>query len=242
MWHASGVPGERRLSGPARVPARDVDRYVAGLGAALRGPRRVKADLLAEARDSLVDAAEAYRAGGASEREAARRAVAEFGGLSEIVPAYQAELAVAQGRRTALLIALALPLLRLLTPLIWWRSRWSGAPVGSGYLRLAQSFDDLTLLGCLLAALALLGYGWGSRYIRDGAALTRVLGRGALAFLAVHGLAGGAVYLWRLAQWPGALGWPPLWAGIALMWLAFGYAALCAWRCLATSRGTVAAG
>src|SRR5207244_7286136 len=88
---------------------REVDRYVAGLGAALRGPRRVKADLLVEARDSLVDAAEAYRAEGATQAEADRQAVAEFGTLAEIVPAYQAELAVAQGRRTALLIALALP-------------------------------------------------------------------------------------------------------------------------------------
>ena len=211
----------------------EVDRYVTGLGAALRGPRRVRADLLAEARDSLLDAAEAYRAGGASAADADRRAVTEFGTLAQIAPAYQAELAIAQGRRTAVLIALALPLLHLLTPLIWWRS---GTPADAGYLRLAESFDDLTLLGCVLAVLARLGYGWGSRYIRDGAALTRVLGRGALAFLAVHGLAGGAVYLWRVAQWPGALRWPPLWAGVPLMWLAFGYAALCAWRCLATSR------
>jgi len=214
----------------------EVDRYVAGLGAALRGPRRLKLDLLAEAHDSLVDATEAYRALGDDDAAAQRRAVTEFGELAEIVPGYQAELAVAQGRRTALLIVLALPLLHLLTPLIWWHSPWSGSPDDPAYLRLAESFDGLTLAGFVLAALVRLGFGWGSRYVRDGLALTRVVGRGALVFLAVHGLAGGAVYLWRLAQMPGALRWPPLWAGVALMWLAFGYAALCAWRCLKTSR------
>jgi hypothetical protein len=214
-----------------------MDRYLAGLGAALRGPRQIKADLLAEARHSLLDAAEAYQGMGLSPEQARRRAVAEFGSLADIVPDYQAELAVAQGRRTALLIALALPLLYLLSPLLWWHSPWSGqGQTTSDYFRLANGFDYLSLGGAFLAGLVWLGFGWGSRYVRNGMALTRLLGRGALGFLAIHGVAGGAIYLWSVAQWPSALRWPPMWAGAAVMWLTFGYAAVCAWRCLATSR------
>ena len=224
------------------VSAVDIDGYVAGLSAALRGPRRVREDLVAEARDSLVDAAEAYQQAGLSEPVAARRAVAEFGSYEEIVPDYQAELAVAQGRRTALLIALALPTLYVLAPLLWWHSSWAGEQrISTGYLRLAASFDYLSLAGGVLAALVLLGFGWGSRYIRDGVRLTHAVGYGALTFLIVHGIAGSVVYLWSVAQWPDAVRWPPLWAGGVSMWLAFSYAAVCAWRCLATSRAQRAA-
>jgi hypothetical protein len=224
------------------VSAVDIDGYVAGLAAALRGPRRVRDDLVAEARDSLTDAAEAYQEAGMSPPAAQRRAVDEFGSYQEIVPDYQAELAVAQGRRTALLIALALPVLYLLAPMMWWHSTWSAAhPVSSGYLRLATSFDYLSLGGGLLAAVVLLGFGWGSRYVRDGVGLTHALGYGALTFLMVHGIAGSAIYLWSVSQWPAAVRWPPLWAGGVAMWLAYDYAAVCAWRCLATSRAQRAA-
>jgi len=210
----------------------EVDTYLTGLGAALRGPRRVKVDLLTEARDSLTDATAAYRELGFTEPAAAARAVAEFGTLDRTVPGYQAELAVAQSRGTALLIALALPLLYLLTPLIWWHSPFSGPPADPVYGRLVVGFDALTGTGSVAATLVWFGFRWAGSLV-----LTRYVGPGALVFLAVHGLNGGAVYLWRLAQVPGALHWPPLWAGVVVMWLAFSYAALCAWRCIATSRG-----
>lgn len=223
------------------VSAVDIDGYAAGLAAALRGPRRVRDDLVAEARDSLTDAAEAYLSAGMTSRDAQRRAIAEFGSYQEIVPDYQAELAVAQGRRTAMLIALALPTLYLLAPLMWRHSPWPGAhPMSSGYLRLASSFDYLSLAGGLVAAVVLLGFGWGSRYVRDGVRLTHAVGYGALTFLIIHGLAGGVVYLWSVTQWPDGMRWPLLAGGVAL-WLAFDYAAFCAWRCLATSRAQRAA-
>ncbi|WP_345627472.1 permease prefix domain 1-containing protein [Rugosimonospora acidiphila] len=223
------------------MSAVDIEGYAAGLAAALRGPRRVRDDLVAEARDSLIDAAEAYEDAGLSPADAQRRAVAEFGSYQEIVPDYQAELAVAQGRRTAMLIALALPTLYLLAPLMWRHGPWPGGhPMSAGYLRLASSFDYLSLAGGLLAAVVLLGFGWGSRYVRDGVRLTHAVGYGALTFLLVHGIAGGVVYLWSVAQWPAAVRWPLLGAGAA-MWVAFDYAAVCAWRCLATSRAQRAA-
>ncbi|HKS99537.1 MAG TPA: hypothetical protein VJT31_08415, partial [Rugosimonospora sp.] len=98
-------------------------------------------------------------------------------------------------------------------------------------------FTGLCLAGAALSLLALLGFGWGSRYAPDGVALTRVLGRAALAFLALHGLAGLGVYL---AWTPDRLA-PPTWLVLAGMALAFQYAALCAWRCLAVTRRTALA-
>lgn len=92
-----------------------IDAYIAELAAALRGSRRVKADLLAEARDGLTDVADAYYLHGMDRDEAERRAVAEFGTVAELAPLYQRELGLAQGRRTALLVAFVL----LMQPVLW---------------------------------------------------------------------------------------------------------------------------
>jgi hypothetical protein len=220
----------------------DIDGFVAGLNERLRGPRRVRDDLVAEARHSLVDAAEAYQDAGLAPAEARRRAVAEFGGYPEIVPDYQAELAVAQGRRTVLLIAVALPLLVVTAPLMWWRSPWAGhVALPVGYARLTAGFDVLSIAGSVLAVLVLVGYGWGSRYLRDGVRLTEAVGWCGLLFLLVHGVAGVAIYLWSIYQWPAMVFWPPAWAGAVTMGGAFNYAAVCVWRCLAVSRAQRAA-
>jgi hypothetical protein len=81
-----------------------VDAYLLELGRHLRGPRPTRRDLLAEARGGLVDATEAYERRGLSTADAERRALAEFGEVADVAPGYQAELAVAQSRRTALTI------------------------------------------------------------------------------------------------------------------------------------------
>jgi hypothetical protein len=98
-----------------------VETYLTGLSRALRGPRRRKADLMAEARDSLVDATEAYEAGGLSPLEAAEHAVADFGDLDEVVPGYRSELGIAQGRRTAVLLLLVM----MAQPIIWQEGVWA---------------------------------------------------------------------------------------------------------------------
>jgi hypothetical protein len=81
-----------------------VTAYLEDLGRHLRGPRRARADLLAEARGGLIDTTEGYERRGLPTAEAQRRAVAEFGPVADVAPGYQAELAVAQSRRTAMLI------------------------------------------------------------------------------------------------------------------------------------------
>jgi len=93
------MPGARE-----RAELTALDAYLQDVNRTLRGPRRAKADLLAEARGALVDATEAGEARGLPTAVAERLAVADFGAVAEVAPSYQAELATAQSRRTSLLI------------------------------------------------------------------------------------------------------------------------------------------
>ncbi|SHN05715.1 permease prefix domain 1-containing protein [Cryptosporangium aurantiacum] len=107
----------------------DVDPVAALLGdlrARLRGPHRVRHALLQEVDDGLQDAAAAYREAGLAPGEAARRAAAEFGDPADLAPLYQAELDASQGRRSAMLIAVAYPAMTLS-----WDALWRFAEVGS---------------------------------------------------------------------------------------------------------------
>lgn len=69
-----------------------IDDYVTRLSHALRGPRRPKRDLLAEARDGLLDAALVRERGGLGRLAAEQAAVREFGAVAEIVDDFQREL------------------------------------------------------------------------------------------------------------------------------------------------------
>ncbi|SFL72549.1 MULTISPECIES: permease prefix domain 1-containing protein [Streptomyces] len=107
-----------------------IDRYVTELSRTLRGPRTAKADLLAEARDGLIDAADAYEDSGLNRESAERQAVADFGPVHVVAPDYQAELGLAQGRRTAILICAV-----MLTQPVAWRvmqTLTKDAPGGHG--------------------------------------------------------------------------------------------------------------
>ena len=65
-----------------------------------------RSSLLAEARAGLQDAAEAYRETGLSEREAAERAVADFGDPAALCSDYAAQVEAGSVRRAALLLGL----------------------------------------------------------------------------------------------------------------------------------------
>jgi hypothetical protein len=131
-----------------------LDAYLAELDATLRGPRRAKADLLAEARDHLVDATEAYEHGGLDRAAAEHAAVRDFGELAEIVPAYQAELGWVQGRRTALTV-LAVSAAQ---PLLWNRAfHWlTGTPTDQSLVadEVVENLGAVTILLALLTVLA----------------------------------------------------------------------------------------
>jgi hypothetical protein len=92
-----------------------IDRYMAEFDAALRGPRAAKRDLLAEVHDALTDAADAYASEGYDPDAAQGLAVAEFGEVERLRAAYQAELGLAQARRTAALILVIM----LVQPFAW---------------------------------------------------------------------------------------------------------------------------
>jgi hypothetical protein len=156
-----------------------IDAYLTALNAALRGPRRAKTDLLAEARDHLVDATENHERNGLNRTAAEQAAIDEFGELDEIVPGFQAELGLAQGHRTAL----AALTLTAAQPLVW-NYTFPGAP---GLPQLADDIvENIGGVAILLTLLAVLTYRWGMRHptVRENLAqLTGVGALGVCAFL-----------------------------------------------------------
>lgn len=141
-----------------------IEAYVAELDKALRGPRATKADLLAEARDGLIDAADAYENAGLDRCDAERRAVAEFGAVPEIAPDYQTELGLAQGRRTALLIFFVLAA----QPVLWRLTRHLAGGVGfdsPGYLLVEDVVSWMGAATVLAAILVVTAAGYGVRYL-----------------------------------------------------------------------------
>ena len=144
-----------------RVP---IDDYLAALSKQLRGPRRRKADLLAEARDHLTDATEAFEADGFDRYDAEKHAVADFGAIEDVAPGYRSELAISQSRRTAMMLLLAL----IIQPIVW----QSGAWVWTQDQADSSALNDLLQIvvrdvgGVVIAGavLAVLGTGIGQRF------------------------------------------------------------------------------
>jgi hypothetical protein len=141
-----------------------VDDYLAALRRELSGPRRRKADLLAEARDHLTDATEAFEADGRERYDAEREAVADFGDLSDVVPGYRAELAISQSRRTAMMLLFAL----MAQPIVWQGGAWiwtqdreSASALNELLQTLVRAVGGVVIAGALLAVLAT---GIGVRY------------------------------------------------------------------------------
>ncbi|MGI5157074.1 permease prefix domain 1-containing protein [Microbispora sp. CA-102843] len=156
-----------------------IDEYVVSMRHALRGPGGARRDLLAEARDSLLDAAEAYECEGLPRAEAERLAVADFGTVPEVAPGFQEELAVSQGRRTAALLFLSVPLTALSWSVIW--RVFPGTPSMAvakpeWYGLLSRTVDGIQLATGVAGGLALLALGRGLRRMRRPALVTRWLG------------------------------------------------------------------
>jgi len=177
--------------GRAGILDRVIEAYLTELHGALRGPRRVRADLLTEVHDSLVDAAAAHRQKGLGPQEAERAAVREFGEVGAIAPEFQAELAIAQARRTAVLV-LAVVAVEAIVAGVAWRlaargSDWTPSPT---YALVAHTVDTIgyatTFAG---AALALLASGAGARRLPLGPWFTRATGVFAWAVYLFFGVA-----------------------------------------------------
>jgi hypothetical protein len=212
-----------------------IEPYLAELSAALRGPRAAKADLLLEARHSLVDATEAHEYGGLTRPAAERRAVAEFGALNEIATGYQAELGLAQARRTALLVATVIA-----TQGCFAEATWRSLPAhptwqaGRSYAAVAQLVDLAGPVTVGLALVAALTAGIGTRYLRPHRWLARATGVYALAVYGFFTVAGLFLTVAGPLRWTlltGALILP--WA--VLFWVAPVWVVMGARRCLAAA-------
>ncbi|GAA4228654.1 hypothetical protein FHR32_008119 [Streptosporangium album] len=155
-----------------------IDDYVTGLSRALRGPKGPKLDLVTEARDSLLDTAEALEAEGLERAEAERVAVEEFGRISEIAPGYQEELSISAGRRLAALLFVSVPLTALMWSVIWKvfpTDPLDYATRPDWFVPVARSVDILQMFTGVLGGIALFALGRGLRRIRRPRLVTRGL-------------------------------------------------------------------
>lgn len=205
-----------------------VARFVGQLERTLSGPRRAKADIVDEIRDGLYDAADGHRYCGLDAVAAQRRALAEFGTIEQIAPQLQAELAMTQTRRTALLITVVLAS----QPLVWdaMNALLSvGTPQGldgPAYAlvnTLTQWMGTAMIIACLLATAVVTGPG--ARHLDCPTGFTRTIGMLGYATCVVFAALGVALTLlgslsspWALAGMPTTallLGVPLLGVGVA---------------------------
>ena len=193
-----------------------IEGHVRRLDRALTGPRRLKADMLREVRHGLLDAAEAYEADGVADPE--RRAIAEFGAVPEVAPAYQSELATSATRSMAIRITAAYGVGAFAANLMWTGAPWAGAPPPGAFQVLAQVINvvgnGLAVCGAvILAAL------WLRSRVGRTVPMTamRLVNLGLAALLLVAWAVGVAMFTWSAILWQAALSWPPMIAGTVAM-------------------------
>ncbi|MEU5672291.1 permease prefix domain 1-containing protein [Micromonospora sp. NPDC047753] len=196
-----------------------VDEHLRELAARLQGPARLKSDLLTEARHGLLDAVEAYRESGVPPTEAQRRAVAEFGSPAQVLPSWQAELAVGALRGLSLRMLAVAGVGVAAGDLTWRGASWSDGPrPPAGYLLLSNSVDWIWMSTLLLSVAGLLVVRASARAPRPGLALAqRAVGTGLTGVLILGMVAGGALFTWSLNLWEAALHWPPMIIGAVLV-------------------------
>jgi hypothetical protein len=203
-----------------------VEGHVRRLDRALTGPRRMKADLLREVRDGLVDAAEGHRADGLPPTEAERRAVAEFGGVPEVVPAFQTELALSAARSLGLRVTAVFAVLAIAGNLMWSGAPWVGPQPPSGYLFISSAVDVLGLALASVGALGAVGLWLTARSGRPvPVRAARLLTVGFVTLLGLVWAASAVLFVWSVLLWDAVLSWPPMQVGgiaiaVATVWVA----------------------
>ncbi|MFG3553228.1 permease prefix domain 1-containing protein [Micromonospora sp. NPDC047557] len=196
-----------------------VEEHLRALESRLQGPARLKSDLLTEARHDLLDAVDAYRSSGVPPTEAQLRAVAEFGSPAQLLPSWQAELAVAALRGLSLRMLAVAGVLVAAGDLTWRGSSWSAGPQPPALYRLLSASVDWIWLGALLLAATGLLVVWASaRSSRPGlAAAQRAVGAALIGTLVLGIVAGGALFVWSIDLWNAALTWPPMIVGMVVV-------------------------
>jgi small-conductance mechanosensitive channel len=166
----------RRTAGtasPGPVPTEPVEFYLSQVTAVLPGPARARADILAELRGGLLDAADAHRRAGLAPAAAAQAAVAEFGHPAQVAAAFRPGIAASQARHVAATLLATGPLVGL----IWAAAarashigirdappwQWTGAPPAAP---VAFSLIAAVILITIWTALiTLAATGWLTRWL-----------------------------------------------------------------------------
>ena len=109
--------GSAAVSRPDRPPPGSslaVESYLAEIAAHLPGPARSHAEIVAELRSGLLDAADAHRFAGLPPAQADQAAISEFGAPGQVADGFRAEIAARQARRLSAGLVAAGPLVGLL--------------------------------------------------------------------------------------------------------------------------------
>jgi hypothetical protein len=138
----------------ARSSAGPIAAYLRSVERRLHAPRSTRRELTTELADGLWDAAEAYRKAGDPPLLAETRAVRECGPVDTVVAAYRPEVVALQGRRTAALFALSMPVMVFAWGLVW--STKAPGPPASGvwHLGLLSGLTDWAGVAGGVAAMA----------------------------------------------------------------------------------------
>ena len=211
-----------------------IERYVADLSVRLPGPRRWRAAVLDEIRDSLLDGMDAHSDATHDAAAAARRAVQEHGPVDRIAGAYAAELAVAWTRRTGLLALATIPVMAIVWnvalrtgPLPRWH------PSGTG-LHVAEALIAGGIcLTFVCSTAALLCTGRLARATGDHLPAFRFAVCTASAAATVAVLAMLCVVVARALSAPGSLEWPAVVTALAVTLTALTGLGQTAYRCTA---------
>ncbi|WP_374771331.1 permease prefix domain 1-containing protein [Streptomyces sp. NBC_01463] len=183
-------------------PAGDpVETHLADLAARLHGPARLKARMVDELREGLLDAARELSPDAEPGREAARRAIREFGTVAELAPSFQYELTVTQARHTARTVMLIVPCLLVCWSLVELSTRVEGHGLPGSLQVAVAHLGGLSALTALPAAVFLSATGSLGRRLRlpqrlplvvawSGTAAAVALGLSALTLVAAAVIAG----------------------------------------------------
>lgn len=183
--------------------ASSVDGFLAALADRLPGPAKLRAAILAELEDGLLQAVEDNQAAGAETDEAVQLALARFGDASTLARSFWPELATARARRVVVALFATAPIVAAL---------WLAAARSRGIARTGGLFDSSSVhsvAALLIVASVCAGVGTiaatghGSRWLHPppGAPLLGAAAMAAVTVLADLGLL--SMLSWRLAGFPG---------------------------------------
>lgn len=194
-----------------------IERYITDLSVRLPGPRRWRAAVLDEVRDSLLEGMDAHSGATADPAAAALHAVAEHGPADQVARAYAPEVAVAWGRRAGLLALGIIPAMAIAWNLALRAgppSHWQ--PSGTGLHLAATVIASGVGLTLMCSTAALLGTGRLAAAIGDHLPAFRFAVCAASIAVSAAVLALLGVVAARAAAAPGSLEWPAVLTALAL--------------------------